>query len=213
MATVKTDCANGDVSACNAYYASFSSAPATGANTFDQLLASWAYPGGYGGNTDTVEASIRLYSPDQMRRNGCPVLNLNMNSCALSGHNMPCNEIRECDQYTGALHYEFVLPGGPSGNVDILVGDPNNGVFFYTGNPSTNPLNNPAYTMPAVPGFTPLPPSTITGTPRIVVPASLLADLEQARQLLMSDAAWSKDPAVQQALADAAAELAAAQKE
>jgi hypothetical protein len=42
---------------------------------------------------------------------------------------------------------------------------------------------------------------------------SLFADLEQAKQLLLSDAAWSKDPAIQQALADAAAELAAAQKQ
>jgi hypothetical protein len=41
---------------------------------------------------------------------------------------------------------------------------------------------------------------------------SLLADLEQAKQLLLSDAAWVKDPATQQALANAAAELAAAQQ-
>jgi hypothetical protein len=147
-----------------------------------------------------------------MRHNGCPVVDLNRNACVLGGSGAPCNEIRECDQYTGALHYEYGMPGGPSGNVDILVGNPNSNTFSYTGNPGTNPLNNPAYAMPSVTGVPTLPPS-ITSTPHVAVPESLIADLQQARQLLLTDAAWSKDPAVHQALTDAAAELAAAQKQ
>ncbi len=45
----------------------------------------------------------------------------------------PCSQIRECDQYTGAAHFEYALPGGPSGNADINVYDPAKGTFSYVG--------------------------------------------------------------------------------
>lgn len=91
--------------------------------------------------------------------------------------------------------------------------DPNN--FFtnwlgsggsYAGAPVGNAAPQPLVTVTSNSGA-----SRSAGTP--AGNTSLVADLEQARQLLLSDAALSKDPAIQQALADAAAELAAAQNE
>lgn len=45
----------------------------------------------------------------------------------------PCSQIRECDQYTGAAHFEYALPGGPSPNADINVYNPTTGTFTYQG--------------------------------------------------------------------------------
>lgn len=53
---------------------------------------------------------------------GCPVIDLSKNLCAYGQDGtIGCNALRECDAYTGNTHFEYSLPGGPSGNVDIAV--------------------------------------------------------------------------------------------
>ena len=53
---------------------------------------------------------------------GCPVIDLSRNLCAYGANDtIGCNALRECDPYTGNTHFEYSLPGGPSGNVDIAV--------------------------------------------------------------------------------------------
>lgn len=48
----------------------------------------------------------------------CPALDTSYQTCLLNGSEMPCSFIRECDPYTGAVHFEYALPYG-SQNVNI----------------------------------------------------------------------------------------------
>jgi len=45
---------------------------------------------------------------------GCNVVDLSRNACLLDdGTEYGCNGIQECDPLTGAVHYQYALPGGP----------------------------------------------------------------------------------------------------
>lgn len=48
----------------------------------------------------------------------CPALDASYQKCLLNGNEVPCSYIRECDPYTGAVHFEYALPYGTS-NVNI----------------------------------------------------------------------------------------------
>jgi hypothetical protein len=57
---------------------------------------------------------------------GCTPVGDGNCSTALYGA-IPCSDVRECDTMTGCVHYEFALPSGTPGNVDITEIDPNTG--------------------------------------------------------------------------------------
>ena len=57
-----------------------------------------------------------------MRANGCPVNQ--DSSCTLNGNRVGCMLIRECDKYTGNVHFEYAQPEGTSNvNTNILNAD------------------------------------------------------------------------------------------
>lgn len=98
------------------------------------------------------------------------------------------------DGFTGAPTGAPAASGSPSPTVTL----PSTSTYSATAGLSTSATA----TLP-----TSAPSGTAAGN------ASLTADLQQAIQLLSNDAAWVKDAATQQALANAAAELAAAQQQ
>lgn len=58
----------------------------------------------------------------------CPITP--QGDCVLNGMPVSCSLIRECDSQTGTLHYEYATPGGSSGNVNINVANPTNGMIL-----------------------------------------------------------------------------------
>ncbi len=86
---------------------------------------------------------------------GCPVIDPSTDLCAWGpgADTIACSMLRECDwvlqtaTYFGGpgAHFEYALPGGPSGNVDIQVVGGNHpgyvGLPNATNPPSTNPTN------------------------------------------------------------------------
>lgn len=54
----------------------------------------------------------------------CPALDSTFTNCLLNGTQMPCSYIRECDAYTGAVHFEYALPyGSTNENIWQISGD------------------------------------------------------------------------------------------
>ncbi len=60
---------------------------------------------------------------------GCPITP--QGDCVLNGMPVSCSLIRECDNQTGNLHYEYTLPGGKTGNVNINVADTSGNLIGY----------------------------------------------------------------------------------
>ena len=59
---------------------------------------------------------------------GCTPVGNNLCSTALYGPT-PCNEVRECDPVTGAVHFQYSMPGASvTPNADILTVNPQTGV-------------------------------------------------------------------------------------
>lgn len=70
----------------------------------------------------TLTRFVDLNMPDVKMIGQCPVQDLSRNLCMLSnGNQIGCNALRECDSLTGATHFEYGLPGGPTGNVNMPV--------------------------------------------------------------------------------------------
>ncbi len=66
---------------------------------------------------NSVQAGLGLGSTTNDANNaGCPMLA--DGSCNYGGMNISCGLIRECDPFTGNVHFEYTLPGG-SNNVNI----------------------------------------------------------------------------------------------
>jgi hypothetical protein len=65
-----------------------------------------------------VTATTRRLGEIGFQPGQCPALDSSFQTCLLNGNQVPCSFIRECDPYTGAVHFEYALPYG-SQNVNI----------------------------------------------------------------------------------------------
>lgn len=81
----------------------------------------------------------------------CPAIDSSVTMCKLPylDQTVQCNLIRECDQYTGALHFEFALPyGSPNQNIWQISGS--NAVWIGPAPAPTSTPVFPAYVADAI---------------------------------------------------------------
>ncbi len=109
----------------------------------------------------TLTRFVDLNNPTVQMIGQCPVQDLSRNMCMLSnGNQIGCNALRECDSLTGATHFEYGLPGGPSGNVDITVAGEGTPIAGPTNSPLPNPPGlsqqvTPIYPLLSQPSYLP----------------------------------------------------------
>lgn len=116
----------------------------------------------------------------------CPALDANFQNCLLAGAEMPCSFIRECDPYTGAVHFEYALPYGSS-NVNIwdIAGDQ----AYWLG-PNPMPQDQPVFPDYVLQAAT-FGNSQLTNAPSVpVVTQSQAASLTQQANPAETKATW-----------------------
>lgn len=123
----------------------------------------------------------------RIRRNGlgaaigtqpgqCPAYDIAKNLCGDPSGFYPCTQVRECDEYTGALHFQYALPGGNAPNANIWNVNQDNSWTYLgpdtkpaqyqpvsVGTPVSTPTWNPAVSVTAAPATAPV--TKVTSTP------------------------------------------------
>lgn len=90
----------------------------------------------------------------------CPCLDNTCTWCQLPTGRTSCNQIRECDPYTGAVHYQYSAGSVTYPNANIWTISPDSGKAVWLG-PTGTPATPPSYATPASNILTaPINPST-----------------------------------------------------
>jgi len=185
-----SDCATGNAAACKDYYATVYSKAASVAST------------------PIVRPTELTQAFDYPQAPGCHVVDLSANRCQMNdGTEEGCNAIQECDPLTGAVHFQYALPGGPSNpalpalktlGVDLATAPSTN--YAYAPNRAlATPSGGTAFVPRAVQSnapapkvvTTPVPASSSNGAAKQATAVPIISALiDQVKNVATSETNW-----------------------